>query len=81
MKHKFIFALIMGMITTGLVSFTLTSYHVGFGTRFLGRWLTSWSIAIAPALFSILFISPKVLVLVNSLSQKKLFLKKERIAD
>jgi len=70
MKQKLLFAVVMGMITTGLVSFTLTSFHVGFETRFLSVWLKSWSIAIMPALFSILFISPKVLRLVNTLSQK-----------
>ncbi len=70
MKQKLLFAVVMGMITTGLVSFTLTSFHVGFEPRFLGAWLKSWSIAIIPALFSILFISPRVLRLVNALSQK-----------
>ena len=61
MKQKLLFAFLMGMITTGLVSFTLISINVGFGDRFLGIWLKSWSIAMIPALFSILFISPKVL--------------------
>lgn len=75
MKQKLAFAFIMGVISTGLVSFTVISFHIGFGDRFLGAWLKSWSLAIIPSLFSILFISPKVLWAVNTLSQKIAFRK------
>jgi hypothetical protein len=71
MKRKFAFAFIMGTITTGLVSFTLISINIGFGEGFLAVWLRSWSIAMIPALFSILFISPKVQWALNTLSQNK----------
>ena len=71
MKQKLAFAFIMGTITTGLVSFTLTSFNLGFEERFLAVWLQSWSIALIPALFSIVFISPRVLRMVNSLPVKK----------
>lgn len=71
MKQKLLFAFIMGTITTGLVSFTLTSVHHGFGNHFLDMWLRAWSTAIIPALFSIVFISPRVLRMVNELSEKR----------
>jgi len=45
MKHKIAFALIMGMITTAIISFTLIAVNMGFGTRFMTAWLRSWSIS------------------------------------
>ncbi len=35
MKHKIAFALIMGVITTGIISFTLISVNLGFSDKFL----------------------------------------------
>ncbi len=67
MKHKFLFALIMGSITTGVISFTLTAINLGFTGGFIATWLSSWGIAYLVALPAILIISPIVMRLVNHL--------------
>ncbi|KIC94390.1 DUF2798 domain-containing protein [Flavihumibacter solisilvae] len=75
MKHRLIFALIMAMITTSMISFTLIAINVGFTTRFIPIWLRSWSISYVLAVLAMLFIAPRVQVLVGFL------LKKHLIAD
>jgi hypothetical protein len=45
MKQKIAFALIMGFITTGSISFTLVSLNTGFTEAFLVTWFRSWLIA------------------------------------
>ena len=81
MKQKLAFSLIMVLITTGLVSFTLIAFNVGFGNRFVEVWLRSWLLAYVPALFSILFISPIVARFVNTLYQKKSIVKNEGLVE
>ena len=68
MKHKIVFALIMGVVTTGIISFTLISVNIGFGERFLKIWLRSWGMAYVVVIPCILLISP----LVEKLVQKML---------
>lgn len=76
MKHKLLFALIMGLITTGIISFALIVINVGFTERFVITWLRSWSVAYVLAVSAMLFIAPKIQLLVNYLLQKDLFTKK-----
>jgi hypothetical protein len=52
--------LIMSMITTCVISFTLVSINVGFTDRFVLIWPRSWFIAFIIALLSILFVGPVV---------------------
>ncbi|MES2649291.1 MAG: DUF2798 domain-containing protein [Bacteroidota bacterium] len=70
MKQKFLFALIMGGITTGLVSFTVISVNIGFVKSFAGIWLKSWVIAYVVAIPAILLFSPSVQWLVKYLCEK-----------
>jgi len=49
MKHKIAFALIMGVLTTGIISFTLVSVNLGFKVNFITLWLRSWAIAYSVA--------------------------------
>lgn len=65
MKQRLLFALIMGFITTALISFTLVSINLGFGNWFLIAWLRSWVIAYVLAVLSMLFIAPKIQQFVN----------------
>jgi integral membrane sensor domain MASE1 len=58
MKRKIAFALLMGIITTAIVSFTLVAVNVGFSARFLPVWLRSWVIAYLVVIPVILVISP-----------------------
>jgi hypothetical protein len=60
MKNKIAFALIMGIITTGIISFTLISINIGFTERFLGIWTKSWAMAYLVVIPAILLIAPRV---------------------
>jgi low affinity Fe/Cu permease len=72
MKHRIAFALIMGMITTFIISFVLIAVNRGFGDRFIIAWLRSWSISYVLAVAAMLTIAPKVQMLVNYLLKKDL---------
>ncbi|MCU0437740.1 MAG: DUF2798 domain-containing protein [Raineya sp.] len=65
MKQRLIFALLMGIITTCIISFTLISINVGFTEKFLQTWLKSWLIAYLVVIPAILFIAPRVQAFVN----------------
>jgi hypothetical protein len=65
MKQKIAFALIMGVITTAIISFTLVSINVGFGPHFVSVWLRSWLIAYLVVIPAILFIAPRIQAMVD----------------
>jgi hypothetical protein len=65
MKQRIAFALIMGIITTCIISFTLVSINVGFGPLFLKIWLRSWVIAYLVVIPAILILGPQVQKLVE----------------
>ncbi len=65
MKQKLAFALIMGILTTGIISFTLISVNVGWTTQFLSIWLKSWITAYVVVIPLILIIGPKIQLLVD----------------
>lgn len=44
-KQKIAFAFLMGIVTTGMVSFTVVLVNLGFTEGFLGVWVRSWSVA------------------------------------
>ncbi|GGB91304.1 DUF2798 domain-containing protein [Dyadobacter sediminis] len=67
MKHRIAFAMIMGIITTGIISFTLISINIGFVSNFLVIWLKSWSMAYIAVIPVILLVGPIVQKLVNSM--------------
>ena len=70
MKHKLTFALIMGLITTAIISFTLIAVNLGFGSKFIAAWLRSWSISYVLAVTAMLLIAPRVQLLVHYLLKK-----------
>jgi hypothetical protein len=67
MKNKIMFALIMGIVTTGIISFTLISVNLGFSDKFLKVWLRSWGMAYLVVIPAILIIGPMVQKLVDRL--------------
>jgi hypothetical protein len=67
MKHKIAFALIMGIITTCIISFTLVAVNIGFGASFIKIWLRSWLIAYIIVIPSLLIIAPKIQKLVGQI--------------
>lgn len=60
MKKRIAFALLMGIITTCIISFTLVSVNVGYTNNFIVIWLRSWAIAYAIAVPAVLYLGPQV---------------------
>lgn len=57
----------MGIVTTGIISFTLLLINIGFTAAFWGIWIKSWGIAYVVVIPAILFVAPKIQALVNKL--------------
>ncbi len=66
--------MIMGVITIGIISFTLIMINVGMGEKFTGIWLRSWATAYLVAIPAILIIAPQVQKLVD-----RFFASKEKV--
>ena len=60
MKNKIAFAMIMGIITTCIISFTLIAINLGFSEHFLRIWLKSWAMGYVVAIPAILIIAPRI---------------------
>ncbi|MTH17685.1 DUF2798 domain-containing protein [Flavobacterium sp. LC2016-01] len=60
MKNKIAFALTMGIITTGIISFSLIAINLGFTENFLKVWTKSWALAYILVIPAILIIGPRV---------------------
>ena len=60
MKKKIAFALLTGIVTTAIVSFTLIAVNIGFGKNFLSVWVRSWMVAYMVAIPAILLIAPRI---------------------
>ena len=71
MKQKIAFALIMGSITTAIISFTLIYINVGFSEKFLRIWLKSWGIAYLVGIPAILIIGPIIQKIVDKIFADK----------
>lgn len=71
MKQKIAFALLMGIVTTAIISFTLIAINIGFTERFVAIWLRSWSIAYGVVIPAILVIGPLVQRIVNRIFPEK----------
>ena len=71
MKNKIAFAMIIGVITTGIISFTLISVNIGFIDTFIKIWLKSWGIAYIVVIPAILVIGPLIQKFVDDLLNKK----------
>lgn len=71
MKQKIAFALILGIITTGIISFTIIFVNVGYVANFFRIWLRSWTIAYMVVIPAILLLGPQVQLFVNYLFKEK----------
>lgn len=60
LKHKIAFALSMGIVTTGVISFVLIAVNLGFSHGFALAWLRSWGIAYVVVIPAILLIGPRL---------------------
>ncbi|SDQ83638.1 Protein of unknown function [Pseudoxanthomonas sp. CF385] len=60
LKRKVAFALSMGVVTTGLISFALLALNLGFSQEFLSTWLRSWGVGYVIVIPAILLIGPRL---------------------
>jgi Protein of unknown function (DUF2798) len=67
MKQRITFTLLMGIITTGIISFSLIALNLGIRTGFFRIWLRSWSVSYLLAVLIMIFIGPWVQVFANFL--------------
>jgi Protein of unknown function (DUF2798) len=59
-KRKIAFAILMGLVTTGIISFSILAINLGFSQRFLLVWLRSWAMGYVLVIPAILLIGPRV---------------------
>jgi hypothetical protein len=71
MKQKIAFALTMGVITTGIISFRLISINIGFASNFAGVWFRSWMTTYVIVIPVILVVGPMVQNFVNNIFKEK----------
>lgn len=68
MKKKVAFAMLMGIITTGIISLSLMIVNTNYaGIQLLNVWLKSWGMAYLIVIPCILLISPLVEKIINRL--------------
>lgn len=67
LKRKIGFALSMGVVTTGIISFALLALNLGFSDGFTLTWLRSWGIAYVIVIPAILLIGPRLQAQVDRL--------------
>lgn len=60
LKRKIAFALAMGVVTTGIISFALLGINLGFSAQFPVIWVRSWLTAYVIVVPAILLIGPRV---------------------
>ena len=71
LKPRIVHALLMGIVPTGVVSFTVMVINFGFSEHFLKTWLRSWSIAYVIMVPIIFILRPVVDRFVASLFKEK----------
>jgi len=67
LKRKIAFALSMGVVTTGIISFVLLALNLGFSKEFVPAWLRSWVVAYVLVVPAILAIGPRLQAKVDRL--------------
>lgn len=60
LKRKVAFALSMGIVTTGIISFALLSLNMGFSEGFALTWLRSWGTGYVIVIPAILLVGPRL---------------------
>lgn len=67
LKQRIAFSMVMGLLTTGIISFTLLGINTGFGVSFVANWLRSWATAYVVVIPMILVVGPRLQRLVGSI--------------
>ncbi|MEM5277627.1 DUF2798 domain-containing protein [Cupriavidus taiwanensis] len=60
LKRKIAFALSMGVVTTGIISFALIALNRGFTEDFALAWLRSWGLGYVIVIPAILLVGPRL---------------------
>ena len=60
LKRRIAFALLLGMLTTGIISFVILALNFGFSDKFPQVWLRSWGIAYVIVIPAILIVGPRL---------------------
>lgn len=60
LKRRVAFALLLGMLTTGIISFVILALNFGFSDKFPQVWLRSWGIAYVIVIPTILIVGPRL---------------------
>ncbi len=60
LKRKIAFALSMGVVTTGIISFALLALNIGFSDAFVLTWLRSWGVGYVIVIPAILLVGPRL---------------------
>lgn len=60
LKRKIAFAMLMGIVTTGIISFVLVTINLGKSGWFLAAWLRSWATSYVIVIPAILLIGPRL---------------------
>jgi len=61
LKRKIAFAMLMGVVTTGIISFVLVAVNLGMDSAFLRTWLRCWLISYLIVIPAILLVGPRTL--------------------
>ena len=64
-RKRVVFAFLMGMMTTSVISFSIVAINVGFNSSFLKVWIRSFLLAYLLVIPTILYIAPLVQKIVN----------------
>jgi hypothetical protein len=67
LKRRIVHALVMGGLTTGIISFGIISFNMGFFPGFVAAWLLAWVMAYAIVVPTLLLVGPWVQERVNRL--------------
>jgi hypothetical protein len=67
LKRKIAFSLLMGVVTTGIISFVLLALNLGFSNGFAHAWLRSWAVGYAIVIPAILLLGPRMQAQVDRL--------------
>lgn len=67
LKKRIAFALAMGVVTTGIISFGILAFNLGFPAGFLLIWLRSWAMGYLIVVPVILLVGPRVQAQVDRL--------------
>lgn len=70
-KTLFLFATMMSVITTGLISFATDLINFGFQPSFFAIWLRIFALGAPIAFLSVILISPRVMKIANKITDKK----------